>query len=39
VPTGGVYLNPGNILASILEGAGYDRGELRDLPLDCLIKN
>jgi uncharacterized protein (DUF1501 family) len=38
VPTGGVYLNPGNILASILEGAGYDRGELRELPLDCLIK-
>jgi len=37
--SGGTFLNPQNILASLMKGAGYKYDELRDHgPLDCLIK-
>lgn len=38
--SGGTFLNPQNILASLMKGAGYKYDELRDHgPLDCLIAN
>ena len=37
VTGGGVFLNPQNILASVLKGAGYQHDELRQKPLPCLI--
>ena len=36
--TGGTFINPQNILASLLKGAGYDTSDLRENPLDCLIR-
>lgn len=37
VTTGGVHLNPQNILASIMDSAGYSTSNLRDeVPLKCL---
>ena len=36
VKTGGVFLNPQNILASIMTGAGYDSSDLREKPLKVL---
>ncbi len=37
VKSGGAFLNPQNILASILKGAGYKHDALREKPLPCLI--